>query len=216
MGWTVRTLLIPIALHLWLGQKLPTPNSSIHGVPGPPERFWRFSFHLVRGLSTARQRISKITDNGTTFPSSLIPGAQPILPSISERLTRFYREGNGTLLQYSCLENPMDRGVWKAAVHGVAEGRTQLSDVTFTFHFQALEKAMATHSSVLAWRIPGTGRAWWAAVYGVTQSRTRLKRLSSSSSSNKILNNRFPNIFLKSLPDLGKNHQLDNIQLSFI
>ena len=51
----------------------------------------------------------------------------------------------------------MDRGVWKAAVHGVAEGRTQLSDVTFTFHFQALEKAMATHSSVLAWRIPGMG-----------------------------------------------------------
>ena len=60
--------------------------------------------------------------------------------------------------------------------------RTWLSDFTFTFHFHALEKEMATHSSVLAWRIPGTG-AWWAAVYGVAQSRTRLKRLSSSSSS---------------------------------
>ena len=66
------------------------------------------------------------------------------------------REGNGTLLQYSCLENPMDGGAWWAAVHGVAEGQTRLSDFTFTFHFHALEKEMATHSSVLAWRIPGT------------------------------------------------------------
>ena len=65
-------------------------------------------------------------------------------------------EGNGTPLQYSCLENPMDGGAWKAAVHGVADSRTQLSDFTFTFHFHALEKEMATHSSVLAWRIPGT------------------------------------------------------------
>ena len=66
-----------------------------------------------------------------------------------------FREGNGTPLQYSCLENPMDRGAWKATVHRVAEGQTQLSDFTFTFHFHALEKEMATHSSVLAWRIPG-------------------------------------------------------------
>ena len=64
-------------------------------------------------------------------------------------------EGNGPPLQYSCLENPMDEGAWKAAVHGVAEGQTRLSDFTFTFHFPALEKEMATHSSVLAWRIPG-------------------------------------------------------------
>ena len=66
-------------------------------------------------------------------------------------------EGNGTPLQYSCLKNPMDGGAWKAAVHGVAEGRTRLSDFTFTFHFHALGKEMATHSSVPAWRIPGTG-----------------------------------------------------------
>ena len=65
-------------------------------------------------------------------------------------------EGNGTPLQYSCLENPMDGGAWKAAVHGVAKSRTQLSGFTFTFHFYALEKKMATHSSILAWRIPGT------------------------------------------------------------
>ena len=64
---------------------------------------------------------------------------------------------NGTPLQYSCLENPMDRGAWWAAVHGVARGRTRLSDFTFPFHFHALEKEMATHSSVLAWRIPGMG-----------------------------------------------------------
>ena len=66
-------------------------------------------------------------------------------------------EGNGTPLPYSCLENPMDRGTWWAAVHRVAKSRTRLSDFTFTFHFRALEKEMATHSSVLAWRIPGTG-----------------------------------------------------------
>ena len=67
------------------------------------------------------------------------------------------KKGNGTPLQYSCLENPMDRGAWWAAVHGVAEGRIRLSDFTFTFHFHALEKEMATHSSVLAWKIPGMG-----------------------------------------------------------
>ena len=82
-------------------------------------------------------------------------------------------EGNGTPLQYSCLENPMDSclenpmdsclenpmdgGAWWAAVHGVTRSWTQLSDFTFTFHFHALEKEMATHSSVLAWRIPGMG-----------------------------------------------------------
>ena len=68
----------------------------------------------------------------------------------------------------------MGGGAWKAAVHGVAEGRTLLSDFTCTFHFHALEKEMAIHSIVLAWRIPGTGGAWWAAAYGVAQNRTRL------------------------------------------
>ena len=57
---------------------------------------------------------------------------------------------------YSCLENPMDEGAWQAAVHGVAKSQAQLGDFTFTFHFHALEKERATHSSVLAWRIPGT------------------------------------------------------------
>ena len=76
----------------------------------------------------------------------------------------------------------MDGGAWWAAVYGVTKSRTRLSDFPFTFHFHALEKEMATLSSVPAWGIPGTGGAWWAAVYGVAQSRTRLKRLSSSSS----------------------------------
>ena len=66
------------------------------------------------------------------------------------------REGNGTPLQYSCLENPMDGGTCQAAVQGVAKSWTWLSDFTFTFHFHALEEEMATHSRVLAWRIPGT------------------------------------------------------------
>ena len=66
-------------------------------------------------------------------------------------------EGDDTPLQYSCLENPMDGGVWWAAVHGAAKSRTWLSDFPFTFHFHALEKEMVTHSSVLVWRIPGTG-----------------------------------------------------------
>ena len=64
---------------------------------------------------------------------------------------------NGTPLQYSCLEYPVDGGAWWAAVHGVTSSWTRLSDFTFTFHFHALEKEMATHSSVLAWRIAGTG-----------------------------------------------------------
>ena len=82
------------------------------------------------------------------------------------------REGNGTPLQYSCLENPMDGGAWKAAVRGVAEGWTRLSDFTFPFHFPALKKEMATHSSVLAWRIPGTGNLVDCHLWSRTESDT--------------------------------------------
>ena len=73
-------------------------------------------------------------------------------------LNTWCREGDGTSFQCSCLENPMDRGAWWAAVHEVAKSQTQLSYFTFTFHFHALEKEMATHSSVVAWRIPGMGK----------------------------------------------------------
>ena len=81
-------------------------------------------------------------------------------------------EGNGTPLQHSCLENPMDGGAWWAEVHGVAKSQTQLSDFTFTFPFHALEKEMATHSSVLAWRIPGTGEPHGLPSMGRTESDT--------------------------------------------
>ena len=95
-----------------------------------------------------------------------------------EHSSMFIGEGNGTALQYSCLENPMDQGAWKAAVCGVAKSGTRLSDFTFTFH--ALEKEMATHSSVLAWRIPGTGEPGGLPSLGSHRVRTQLKWLSSS------------------------------------
>ena len=91
-------------------------------------------------------------------PSLLSPGEKAFNP-FCECIYHDYGEGNGTPVQYSCLENPMDGGAWWAAVHGVAKSQTQLSDFTFTFHFHALEKEMATHSSVLPWRIPGTGES---------------------------------------------------------
>ena len=71
-------------------------------------------------------------------------------------MTESFGEGNGNPLQYSCLESPMGRGAWWAAVHAVVKSQTLPSNFPFTFHFPALEKEMATHSSVLAWRIPGT------------------------------------------------------------
>ena len=79
-------------------------------------------------------------------------------------------EGDGTPLQYSCLENPKDRGAWWAAVHGVAKSQARLSDFIFTFHFHALEKEMAAHSSVLAWRIPGMGSLVGFRLWGRTES----------------------------------------------
>ena len=93
-------------------------------------------------------------------------------------------EGSGTPLQYSCLENPMNGGAWWAAVHGVTKSQTRLSDFTFTFHFHALEKAMATHSSVLAWRIPGMGEPGGLPSIGLhwVGHEVALRWLSSSSS----------------------------------
>ena len=83
----------------------------------------------------------------------------------------YHGEGNGTPLQHFCLENPMDGGAWWAAVHGVAK-RRQMSDATFTFHFHALEKEVTTHSSVLAWRIPGTVDLVGCHLWGHTESDT--------------------------------------------
>ena len=89
-----------------------------------------------------------------------------------EELTPILRKGNGTPLQYSCLENPMDGGAWWAAVHGVVKSQTRLSDFTFTFHSHALEKEMATHSGVLSWRIPGTEEPGRLPSLGRTESDT--------------------------------------------
>ena len=101
---------------------------------------------------------------GTPHPNKPKGGSSPSIskywPFVMSSLAQVAGEcgeGNGTPLQYSCLENPINGGAWWATVHGVAKSRTGLSDFTFTFHFPALEKEVATHSSVLAWRIPGTG-----------------------------------------------------------
>ena len=95
--------------------------------------------HLLLGRKTMTNLDSILKSRDFTLPTKVHLG-----------------EGNGTPLQYSCLENLMDGKVWWTAVHGVAKSWTRLSDFPFTFHFHALEKEMATHSSVLAWRIPGT------------------------------------------------------------
>ena len=89
-----------------------------------------------------------------------------------ESLQHICGEGNGSPLQYPCLENPMDGGAWQAAVHGVAKSRTRLNDFTLTFQFHALEKEMATYSSVLACRIPGTGSLVGCRLWGRTKSDT--------------------------------------------
>ena len=107
------------------------PGSSVHGI-FQAKMLERFAISYFRGSSQPRDQN---------------PGLLCLL---------HYGEGNGTPLQYSCLGNPMDGGAWWATVHGVAKSQTRLSDFPFPFHFHALEKEMATHSSVLAWRIPGT------------------------------------------------------------
>ena len=98
-------------------------------------------------------------------------------------------EGNGTPLQYCCLENPMDGGAWQAAVHGVSKSRTRDMTEWLHFHF-SLSRIGEGNGNPLQCSClenPRDGGAWWAAVYGVAQSQTRLKRLSSSSSSTPII-----------------------------
>ena len=125
------------------------PVSSVHGIFHLPVFFLQWTFRLLPCLGHCKQCCTE-------------HWCACILQLPEENIGRTLSdinhggEGNGHPLQYSCLENPMDRGAWWAAVHGVARSRTRLSDFTFTFHFHALGKDMATHSSVLAWRIPGT------------------------------------------------------------
>ena len=112
------------------------------------------------GRKEARQG----TLGGSIFLSQ---GIQRAMQEIS-----LVREGNGTPLQYSCLENPMDGGAWQAVVHGVARSRTRLSDFTFTFHFHALEKEMATHSVFLPGESQGRGSLVGCCLWGRTESDT--------------------------------------------
>ena len=102
------------------------------------------------------QSLKHLTDVSAGFVSGLLQQPESLLPNDLPLPPQPYGEGNGKPLQYSCLENPTDGGAGWAAVHGVATSRTRLSNFTFTFHFHAMEKEMATHSSVLGWRIPGT------------------------------------------------------------
>ena len=111
----------------------------------------------MRGEASQKFWIKKILEVFPEDATGIHLFSKHVLSGYYGRIGRAAGEGNGTPLQYSCLENPMDGGAWWAAVHGVAKSSALLSDFTFTFHFHALEKEMAPHSSVLAWRIPGTG-----------------------------------------------------------
>ena len=134
------------------------------------------------------QKVGLIGDHFSRLPTTamfLFPCCGSILIKRYAHTALCHGEGNGTPLQYSCPENPMDRGAWWAAVHGVAKSRTWLSDFTFTFHFHSLEKEMATHSNVLAWRIPETGILVGCHLWCRTES-DMTEWLSSSSSSSPL------------------------------
>ena len=116
----------------------------------------------------------------------------------------FHIKGNGTPLQYSCLENPMGGGAWKAAVHGVVE-----SDFTFTFHFHALEKEMATHSSVLAWRISGTGEPGGLPAMGSHRVGHSWSDLATAAEEAEDIKKRwqdYPELYIQDLHDPDKHN----------
>ena len=140
-----------------------SPMSSSFGVKPPASGFQSYSYHSLKTShpystddKTSRLMVKQFSTARDTQKVSQSYMEKIIGRRETEVTRRRSGEGNGIPLQYSCLENPMFRGAWWAAVHGVAESQTRLSDFTFTFHFHALEKGMATHSSILAWRIPGT------------------------------------------------------------
>ena len=122
-----------------------------------PGSFHLYSLQPNLWLSSFGERAGDRREAGRKEESGEENGCPQTELSTINKLSPIAGEGHGTPLQYSCLENPMDGGAWYAAVHGVAKSQTGLRDFTFTFHVHALEKEMATHSSVLAWRIPGTG-----------------------------------------------------------
>ena len=112
----------------------------------------------LKGCRNLRLETQKMQMLAETMVAALRKGNEGCFTCRNKKNFKRDWRGQWHPRQYSCLENPMDGGAWWAAVHGVTKSRTRrLSDLTFTFHFHALEKEMATHSSVLAWRIPGTG-----------------------------------------------------------
>ena len=142
--------------------------SICHEVMGPDDMvlvFWMLNFKSVFSLSSftfikrlfSSSLLSVIRVMELSHKKECIWGSSNEVDEPRAYYTKWSKsEREREIL--SCLENPMDRGAWWAAVHGVAKRRRRLSDFTFTFHFHALEKEMATHSSILAWRIPGTGK----------------------------------------------------------
>ena len=157
------------ALQLWhVGSVAPWhvgsqfPDQGLNSCP----LHWQADFQPLDHRGNSRKR-----DIALNFPDDCVPAPLAETFRSHHYLLKTYAftakswsvmfrtgEGYGTPLQYSCLENPMDGGAWWAAVHRVAQSRTRLSNFTFTFHFHALDKEIATHSSVLAWRIPGMGK----------------------------------------------------------
>ena len=140
-------------LRPWVGQ-ISLKNTLLLPTPGRQFLSWKLCA-LITGQESKGQKQVQPTRAGSTVTG----GEAPPRPHLQQKEGDNHTVAlpHGTPLQYSCLENPMDGGAWWAVDHGVTRSRTRLSDFTLFFHFHALEKEMATHSSVLAWRIPGTG-----------------------------------------------------------
>ena len=149
------------------------PHASVHGLaPGGNRLFPPFSLSFSLPLSSPALPSHPIPILSAMEKNMIGLDYISIDPVEQSVVCWWVGACNGTPLQYSCLETPMDGGAWWAAVHGVAKSRARLSDFTFTFHFHALEKEMAIHSSVLAWRIPGTGSLVRCHLWGHTESDT--------------------------------------------
>ena len=160
--WTVTNSGLAKYFHLLCSSVFLSLRCSLIGI-----NIWHEDFQTSYLLSYVQANVSApdLCLHYSNLPSRFLNSWSSHLPLVRHTSVWIYthlciwvREGNGTPLQYSCLENPMDRGTGEAAVHGVTESQIWLSDFTFTFHFHALEKEMAIYSSVLALRIPGTGQ----------------------------------------------------------
>ena len=159
-----------------------------------PITSWQIDGETVETVTDFILGGSKITEDGDC--SHEIKRCLLIGRKIMTKLDSIFGEGNGTPLQYSYLENPMDGGVWWATVHGVAKSRTRLSDFHFHFSLSCIGEGNGNPFHCSCLENPRDGGAWWVAVYGVAQSRTQLKRLSSSSSTLISTQAFFPPIYV--------------------